>query len=66
MNAYEQFLQKRHDVKELRDFRELVYNCAEKFGGQTAFKLRDKEISFNSFKLDYQALCTAFLDKGYK
>ena len=66
MNTYEQFLQKRHDVKELRDFRELVYSGAEKFGNQTAFKLRDKEISYNSFKVDYQALCTAFIKKGYK
>ena len=65
MNTYEKFLQKKHDVTELRDFRELVYNSAEKYGNQTAFQLRDKEISYNSLKMDYQALCTSFINKGY-
>ena len=66
MNTYQKFLQKSHQVERLRDFRELVYRSAEKYTENTAFKLRDKDISYQSFKLDYQALCTAFIDKGYK
>ncbi len=66
MNTYEKFLQKKHEVDQLKDFRELVYRSAELYGEQTAFQLRSKDISYNSFKVDYQALCTAFINKGYK
>ena len=65
MNTYQKFLQKSHQVERLRDFRELVYRSAELYANDTAFKLREKDISFQSFKMDYQALCTAFLDRGY-
>lgn len=65
MNTYEKFLQKKHDVKEIKDFRELVYNSAEKYGSRPAFRLRDRDISYNSLKLDYQALCTSFINRGY-
>lgn len=66
MNTYQKFLGKSHKVEALSDFRELVYRSAEKYPQNTAFKLRDKDISYQSFKMDYQALCTAFLDKGYE
>ena len=66
MNTYQKFLGKSHKVDSLRDFRELVYRSAERYPNNTAFKLRDKDISYQSFKADYQALCTAFIDKGYE
>ena len=66
MNTYQKFLQKSHKVERLRDFRELVYRSAERYPEHTAFQLREKNISFQSFKMDYQALCTAFIDKGYE
>ena len=66
MNTYQKFLQKSHNVERLRDFRELVYRSAEKYADHTAFQLREKDISFQSFKADYQALCTTFIDKGYQ
>ncbi len=66
MNTYEKFLQKKHNVKELRDFRELVYRSARLYGKQTAFRLRERNISYSSLKVDYQALCTSFIKKGYK
>jgi len=66
MNTYEKFLQKKHNVEELKDFRELVYRSAARYGKQTAFRLREKDISYSSLKVDYQALCTSFIKKGYK
>jgi len=66
MNTYQKFLGKSHKVEPLRDFRELVYRSAENYPEKTAFKLREKDISFQSFKMDYQALCTAFLNRGYE
>ena len=66
MNTYQKFLQKSHKVERLRDFRELVYRSAENYAEHTAFQLREKNISFQSFKADYQALCTTFIDKGYQ
>lgn len=66
MNTYQKFLGKSHKVEPLRDFRELVYRSAENYPEKTAFKLREKDISFQSFKMDYQALCTVFLNRGYE
>jgi long-chain acyl-CoA synthetase len=66
MNTYQKFLQKSHKVERLRDFRELVYRSAEQYAESTAFKLREKDISYQSLKMDYQALCTTFIDKGYQ
>lgn len=66
MNTYQEFLQKKHDVKPINDFRELVYENAERFGNRPAFQLRERVISYNSLKMDYQALCSSFIDKGYE
>lgn len=65
MNTYQKFLQKKHDVRPINDFRELVYASAERFGQKPAFRLLEKIISYNSLKLDYQALCSSFISKGY-
>ncbi len=64
MNIYQQFLTKKHDVRDIEDFRDLVYGSAECFGNLTAFQLRNKNISYNEFKEDYRGLCTALLKKG--
>lgn len=66
MNTYQKFLEKSHKVDSIRDFRELVYRSAERYPENTAFKLREKDISYQSFKMDYQALCTTFINKGYE
>ncbi|MDO4746267.1 MAG: AMP-binding protein, partial [Bacillota bacterium] len=66
MNTYQHFLMKKHPVRMIGDFRELVYGSAEKYGKLSAFKLREKTITYDEFKRDYTALCTAFLEKGLK
>ena len=66
MNTYQKFLKKRHKVKKVADFRELVYSSAAEFGQRTAFKLRDKSISYEQFKDDYQALAMAMIKSGLK
>lgn len=65
MNIYEQFLQKGHKVRPVHDFRELVYESANHFGELTAFELRGRKISYNEFKDEYIALCTALTDRDY-
>lgn len=64
MNTYQQFLSKKHPVRDIRDFRELVYGSASEFSKLTAFKLRDREVSYNEFMNDYRGLCTALLEKN--
>ena len=66
MNIYQQFLTKKHKVREISDFRQLVYGSAEKFGSLPAFILRDRQISYRAFKDDYRGLCTALLERGYE
>lgn len=66
MNTYQKFRHKMHDVKPINDFRELVYRGADLFDNKPAFQLRDKSISYNSLKMDYQSLCSSFIDRGYK
>lgn len=64
MNTYQQFLTKKHNVREIKDFRDLVYGSAEKYSELTAFKLREKDISYKAFREDYRGLCTALLENG--
>ncbi len=64
MNTYQQFLSKKHHVRDISDFRDLVYGSASEFGKLPAFKLRDKEVSYDDFMKDYRGLCTALLEKG--
>lgn len=66
MNTYQKFLKKRHKVKKVADFRELVYSSAAEFGQRTAFQLRDRSISYEQFKNDYQALAMAMIKSGLK
>lgn len=66
MTIYEQFLQMGHNVPQVHDFRELVYNSASRFSGKNAFVLRDRNISYYEFCLEYKYLTTYFLSKGYK
>ena len=65
MNIYQQFLKKSHKVREISDFRDLVYGSAEKFGSLPAFVLRNRQINYKTFKDDYRGLCTALLARGY-
>ena len=48
---------KKHPVRIIKDFRQLVYGSAEKYGKLPAFKLRDKVITYNEFMEDYRSLC---------
>ena len=66
MNTYQHFLSKKHPVRTIRDFRELVYGSAEKFGDLPAFKLRNKDITYSDFKEDYRGLCTALIEMGFE
>ena len=65
MTIYEQFLQKGHKVRPVHNFRELVYESANRFGKLTAFELRNRKISYNEFKNEYIALCTALIGRNY-
>lgn len=66
MNTYQHFLMKKHPVRMIKDFRQLVYGSAEKYGKLPAFKLRDKVITYNEFMEDYRSLCTALLEMGFE
>lgn len=66
MNTYQHFLMKKHPVRMIRNFRELVYGSAEKFGDLPAFKLRNRVITYGEFMEDYRGLCTAFLEMGFE
>ncbi len=66
MNTYQHFLMKKHPVRMIKDFRQLVYGSAEKYGKLPAFKLRDKIITYNEFMEDYRSLCTALLEMGFE
>lgn len=65
MNTYQQFLLKKHPVRMIEDFRELVYGSAANYGKMPAFKLREKTVTYEAFRNDYRALCTVLLEKGY-
>lgn len=65
MNTYQHFLLKKHPVRMIEDFRELVYGSADNCGRLPAFKLRERSVTYEEFKNDYRALCTALLEKGY-
>lgn len=66
MTIYEQFLQMGHNVPQVNDFRELVYNSASRFSTKNAFVLRDRNVSYYEFCLEYKYLTTYFLDNGYR
>lgn len=66
MNTYQQFLSKKHPVRMIEDFRELVYGSAANYGKLPAFKMREKTVTYETFRNDYRALCTALIEKGYK
>ena len=66
MNTYQHFLMKKHPVRDIADFRDLVYGSAEKYGNLPAFKLRDKVITYNEFMEDYRSLCTALIEMGFE
>lgn len=65
MTVYQDFLALKHHVREIHDFRELVYGSAEEHGTLPAFILREKEIPYDAFQRDYRGLCTALLNRGY-
>lgn len=66
MNTYQHFLMKKHPVRMIKDFRELVYGSAEKYRSLPAFKLRDKVITYKEFMEDYRNLCTALIEMGFE
>ncbi len=66
MNTYQHFLMKKHPVRMIRNFRELVYGSAEKFGDLPAFKLRNRVITYGEFMEDYRGLCTALIEMGFE
>lgn len=65
MNTYQKFLQKKHPVRNITDFRDLIYGAAEQYAQETAFNLRHRQITHKEFKEDYRALCIAWLSMGY-
>lgn len=66
MNTYQKFLQKQHPVKNINDFRELVYNAAAKYPQEVAFNMRHRQVTHKEFKEEYQALCTVLIQRGYQ
>lgn len=65
MSIYQEFLQKKHKIRPVYDFRQLVYESAEHFGKLPAFVLRNRTVTYSEFESEYKALCTAFIDLGY-
>ncbi len=66
MSIYEEFQKKRHKIRPVHDFRELVYESEKHFGKLPAFHLRDRKISYEEFAGNYRSLCTALIERGYK
>lgn len=66
MSIYQEFLKKKHKIRPVRDFRELVYESAKHFGKLPAFQLRERTITYSEFETEYKALCTAFINLGYQ
>lgn len=66
MNTYQHFLSKKHPVRMIENFRELVYGSAKEFGDLPAFKLRNRVISYHEFMGDYRGLCTALIEMGFE
>ncbi len=66
MSIYEEFLKKRHKIRPVHDFRELVYESEKHFAKLPAFHLRDRKITYEEFAENYRSLCTALLERGYK
>lgn len=65
MNTYQKFLQKQHPVRNITDFRDLVYGAGEQYPQETAFNMRHRQVTHKEFKDEYQALCTALIQRGY-
>ena len=66
MSIYEEFLKKKHDTNPVTDFRQLVYQSAKLYGKLPAFELRDRKITYQELESEYKALCTSFINRGYK
>ncbi|MBO5870309.1 MAG: AMP-binding protein [Clostridia bacterium] len=66
MSIYEEFLKKKHDIKPVTDFRQLVNQSAQLYAKLPAFVLRDRTITYSELEQEYKSLCTAFLNKGYQ
>ncbi len=66
MTIYEQFLTKKHKIRPVYDFRELVYESEKDFASCPAFILRDRTIPYSEFAKEYRALCTEFIARGYE
>lgn len=66
MNIYEKFLNKSHKINPVSDFRGLVYGSEKRYAKLPAFKLRDRTISYREFALEYKALCTELIARGFK
>ena len=65
MSIYEEFLKKGHKVDPVKDFRELVYRSAIRYGKLPAFRLNNRIISYSEFENEYKAVTTAFIEKGF-
>lgn len=66
MNIYEKFLKKSHKINPVGDFRELVYGSEKRYAKLPAFKLRGRTISYREFAMEYKALCTELIARGFK
>ncbi len=66
MSIYEEFLKKGHKINKVENFRHLVYNSANLYGKQNAFVLKDRNVTYFEFYLDYKYLVTEFLSFVYQ
>ncbi len=66
MSIYQEFLKKGHDIHPVKDFREIVYNSAKRYGTLPAFVLRDRTITYNQLEKEYKAVSSYLLKNGYK
>ncbi len=65
INTYEKCLKRVHKVRALKDFRQLIYESAERYKRDNAFVLKNKNITYEELKKDYQSLCTRLLTLDY-
>jgi len=61
-----------YETRDIRDLREMIDSCADLFGDDPAFLVKDKPggdykpISFGQFRVDINALGTSFVSRGMK
>lgn len=65
MSAYEKCMEKTYAVRDIENFRQMVYESAKRYKKNAAFVLKNRSITYKEFKQDYRSLCTSLLSLDF-